>query len=262
MTVFVAVVCGLLGCNVGSFLNVVIWRVPRGMSVVRPPSHCPGCDRPIAPYDNIPVVSWLVLRGRCRRCGTGISIRYPLVEALTGVLFAAVGLRFGASYALPAYLVLTAGLIALSAIDLELMILPTRIVVPLGVAGLVLLAVASLGEHDWDAYLRALVSGAVAFGGFRLLHGIKPEGLGYGDVRLSAVLGLNLGWLGWGYLPFGLMCAAVADARPGFSQEFARRALEAGVLMRPLGGTVYWMPPYAIGEEEIELLVGTVEKLL
>jgi len=212
VTAFVAVVCGLIGCNVGSFLNVVIWRVPRGMSVVRPPSHCPGCERPIAAYDNVPVLSWLALRGRCRRCGMRIPVRYPAVEALTGLVFAAVGWRFGADWPLPAYLVLAGGLIALSAIDLELMILPTRIVVPLGGAGVVLLGVASFGEGDWGAFGRALVAAAVTFGAFRLLHAVKPGGMGYGDVRLSAVLGLNLGWLGWGYVPFGLFAGFLYGA--------------------------------------------------
>src|SRR3954449_3632740 len=99
-----AVFCAVLGLVIGSFLNVVIWRVPRGESVVRPPSACPGCGTEIRPYDNIPVVSWRVLRGRCRDCSTRISARYPLVEAGTAALFVAVALRFGASAELPAYL--------------------------------------------------------------------------------------------------------------------------------------------------------------
>lgn len=212
MTAFTAVICGLVGCNIGSFLNVVIWRVPRGVSVVRPPSQCPGCERPIAPYDNIPILSWFLLRGRCRRCGIRISARYPFIEALTGLLFAATGWRFGPDWPLPAYLVLAAGLVALSAIDLELMILPKRIVYPLGCAGLALLAVASGGTGDWDAYPRALIAAVIAFAGFRLLHQVKPSGLGYGDVRLAPVLGLNLGWLGWGYLPFGLFAGFLYGA--------------------------------------------------
>ncbi|MFM8236967.1 MAG: prepilin peptidase [Actinomycetota bacterium] len=234
MTAFVAVICGLIGCNVGSFLNVVIWRVPRGLSVVSPPSHCPGCEQAIAPYDNIPILSWLVLRGRCRRCGIRISGRYPLVEALTGLVFAAVGWRFGADWPLPAYLLLAGGLIALSAIDLELMILPTRIVVPLGTAGLALLAVASWGEGDWGALGRAVVAAAVSFTGFRLLHLVKPGGMGYGDVRLSAVLGLNLGWLGWGYVPFGLFAGFLYGAVFGIAL-LAVRGREARRTPVPFG---------------------------
>src|SRR5438552_15910699 len=118
MTAFIAAVAGVYGLVVGSFLNVVIWRVPRHESIVKPGSHCRGCDTPIASRDNIPVLSWLVLRGRCRHCGEAISIRYPIIELVTGLLFAAVGARFAYSWALPAFLVLTAGLIAISAIDL------------------------------------------------------------------------------------------------------------------------------------------------
>ena len=87
MLAALAVICGVLGLAIGSFLNVVIWRVPRRESVVSPPSHCPSCDQPISPRDNVPLFSWLVLRGKCRHCGTGISARYPLVETLTAALF-------------------------------------------------------------------------------------------------------------------------------------------------------------------------------
>ena len=155
MTALVAAISGLYGLVIGSFLNVVIWRVPRKESIVKPPSHCPVCDAKIANRDNIPVVSWLLLRGRCRNCGTAISARYPFVELLTGVLFAAVGARFAHSWALPAYLVLTGALVALSAIDLEHYILPNRILYPADGAVIVLLAVASAAEHDWGAFGRA-----------------------------------------------------------------------------------------------------------
>ena len=125
--------CGLFGLLIGSFLNVVIWRVPRGESIVSPPSHCPGCDTEIAPYDNIPVLSWLVLRGRCRHCGTRISVRYPLVELASAGLWVAMALRFGWSWELPAYLVLVSALLALSLIDLDTFLLPNKIVYPLAV---------------------------------------------------------------------------------------------------------------------------------
>ena len=106
MTGALVAFCGLMGLLIGSFLNVVIWRVPRKLSVVRPPSHCPQCETPIRPADNVPVLSWLLLRGKCRHCGNPIAVRYPLVEASCGVLFAAVAARFGADWALPAFLVL------------------------------------------------------------------------------------------------------------------------------------------------------------
>src|SRR5437588_9281077 len=112
VTAFVTVVCGLLGLVVGSFLNVVIYRVPRKESVVRPRSRCPGCGTQLAERDNIPVVSWVLLRGKCRTCGEPISARYPLVELLTAALFVAAGLRFGADWALPAFLLLFASLLA------------------------------------------------------------------------------------------------------------------------------------------------------
>src|SRR5947208_14700783 len=110
----VVTMSALLGLVIGSFLNVVIWRVPRKVSVARPGSHCPACEAPIRPADNIPVLSWLRLRGRCRDCGNRISVRYPLVEVGCGVLFAAMAARFGWSWELPAYLVLSAALLAIS----------------------------------------------------------------------------------------------------------------------------------------------------
>ena len=139
MTAFLVAVCGLLGLMIGSFLNVVIWRVPRGESIVAPPSHCPGCDTEIKPYDNIPVISWLVLRGRCRHCGIRISIRYPLVELTCAGLWVAMALRFGATWELPAYLVLVSALLALSLIDFDTFLLPDKIVYPLTVTLVVLL---------------------------------------------------------------------------------------------------------------------------
>ena len=120
--------CAVLGLAVGSFLNVVIYRVPRGESIVTPPSACPTCHSPIAPWDNIPVFSWLVLRGRCRNCQAPISARYPLVELATAGLFAGTAARFGYQWDLPAFLVLFAGLLALSCIDVERLLLPKKIV--------------------------------------------------------------------------------------------------------------------------------------
>lgn len=204
MTALVAAISGLYGLVIGSFLNVVIWRVPRHESIVKPPSHCPGCDVKIANRDNVPVVSWLLLRGRCRNCGTRISPRYPVIELFTAVLFAAVGARFAHSWALPAYLVLAGALIALSAIDLEHYLLPNRILYPVDGAAIVLLALASGLEHDWGAFVRALIAGAVAFAIFFVIHLVSPRGMGFGDVRLAFLLGLCLGWLGWGEVEGGL----------------------------------------------------------
>src|SRR3954465_11800649 len=129
-TGFVVLICAVLGLAVGSFLNVVIYRLPRRESVVRPRSHCPGCDTEISSRDNIPVVSWLLLRGRCRTCGMHISARYPAVELACAALFVAMGLRFPDDWALPAFLVLAAACLAGSVIDLEHMLLPNRVVFP------------------------------------------------------------------------------------------------------------------------------------
>jgi leader peptidase (prepilin peptidase) / N-methyltransferase len=200
----VALICGLYGLVIGSFLNVVIWRVPRDQSIVRPPSHCPGCNTQIAVKDNLPLLSWAMLRGKCRHCDEKISARYPLIELLTGALWAAVGAVYYDSWALPAYLLLTAGLIALSAIDLERYILPTKIIRVVGVGVAVLLAFASLMEHNWGAYRTAIISAFAAYAFFFLVHQLYPKGMGFGDVRLSFVLGFSLGWLGWKYAVGGL----------------------------------------------------------
>jgi leader peptidase (prepilin peptidase)/N-methyltransferase len=203
-TGLLAVFCGLLGLMIGSFLNVVIWRVPRDESIVRPPSHCPSCDAEIAPYDNIPVVSWLVLRGRCRACGAGISVRYPLVELACAGLWVAMALRFGVTWELPAYLVLVSALLALSLIDFDTFLLPNRIVYPLSVALVVLFGLAALGDDAGTEYVRALLGGAAAFGFFLTVHLIVPRGMGFGDVKLSFSLGVALGWLSWGSVILGL----------------------------------------------------------
>jgi leader peptidase (prepilin peptidase) / N-methyltransferase len=217
VTALVAVISGLYGLVIGSFLNVVIWRVPRKESLVRPPSHCPACDTPISPRDNVPVVSWLLLGRRCRQCRESIAARYPLVELLTGVMFVAVGIRFSHSWALPAYLLLTASLIALSAIDLEHYILPNRIVYPVGFASVPLLAFASAFEHDWGAFGRALAGAVIAFTFFFIVHTVSPRGMGFGDVRLSFILGLYLGWLGWGEIAGGLFAGFLYGALVGLA---------------------------------------------
>jgi len=215
MTAFVVVACVILGFAVGSFLNVVIWRVPRHESIVAPPSHCPGCDTPISPRDNIPVVSWLVLRGKCRNCGQPIPVRYPMVEVGCAVLWGVIGYTFADSWALPAYLVFAAALLALSVIDLEHYLLPNRIVFPLAGAGLVLLGIAAFAEGAGDDFVRAVLGGVVAFVALGVLHLISPRGMGLGDVKLAFVLGLYLGWLGWGEVFLGLFLGFLLGALIG-----------------------------------------------
>jgi len=215
VTAFVAVVCGLFGLAIGSFLNVVIWRVPRGESVVSPPSHCPGCDNPIGPRDNVPVVSWLLLRGRCRHCGTRISVRYPLVELLTAALFAAFGGWFGFSAELPAYLYLAAVGVALAMIDLDVQRLPDVLTLPSYPVGIVLLGAASLAHHSGWSMARGLLGMVVLFAFYFTVAMIAPRGMGFGDVKLSGVVGLYLAWLGWSQLAVGAFAAFVVGALVG-----------------------------------------------
>ncbi len=215
MTAATIVVCSVLGLAVGSFLNVVIWRVPRGESVLLPASHCPECDTPILARDNVPVLSWVLLRGRCRACGSRISVRYPLVELGTAAAFASVAARFGASWALPGYLVLTAALVALSVIDLDTFLLPNRIVYPLAFVSVPLVGLAAAGEGGLDEFLRALAAGGAGFCALLVIHLISPRGMGFGDVKLAFVLGLWLGYLGWAEVLLGFFAGFLAGALLG-----------------------------------------------
>jgi leader peptidase (prepilin peptidase) / N-methyltransferase len=187
-SLFEIVASGIVGGLIGSFLNVVIWRLPRDESIVSPGSRCPSCERPIAPYDNLPVVSWLFLRGRCRHCGTSISPRYPLVELLTALAFAAVVAIRGFDSGLVLELPFVACLIALAGIDYDHKLLPNRIVYPMAVWGVVatlLVDRADLGEN--------LIAGAAGFLFLFVVLLAYPSGMGMGDVKLAGAMGLYLG---------------------------------------------------------------------
>ncbi len=205
----------VLGLCVGSFLNVAIWRLPRGASVVRPPSHCPACGTLLRRRDLVPVMSWVALRGRCGTCGVSISARYPLVELTTGVLFVAIGLRFGFSWALPAYLTFAAVAVVLAGIDLDTMTLPRRIIYAGAVAGAALLAVAAFAAGEPARLLDAALGGAAAVAFLLALHMISPRAMGFGDVRFAGLIGLHLGWLGLVDVPTGLFLGFAFGAVTG-----------------------------------------------
>ncbi len=195
--------CALIGLLIGSFLNVVIYRVPRGESVNHPRSHCPGCNKEISPRDNIPVLSWLLLRGHCRHCGEPISMRYPAVELLTAIAFVAFAVKFGASWALPAYLYLAAIGIALAFIDFDTQRLPNVLTLPSYPIAAALLLLPAAIDGLWSDYLRAMAGGAILYAVYFIIVFIYPAGMGFGDVKLAGVLGIYLGWLGWGTLAVG-----------------------------------------------------------
>lgn len=201
--VFLIVAVGLLGLVIGSFLNVVIVRVPAGKSVVRPRSACPACAEPIKERDNLPVLSWLLLRGRARCCGEPISGRYPLVEAATAVVFGALAGWVGLSWLLPALLYLAAISIALTMIDLELRRLPNAIVLPSYPVAAVLLVPPALVEGELGRLLSAAIGAACLYALYFGLMVAYPKGMGFGDVKLAGVLGLYLGWFGWQYTVVG-----------------------------------------------------------
>ncbi len=179
---------GLFGAVIGSFLNVVAHRVPRGESLVSPGSHCPGCGAPVRPYDNIPVVSWLLLRGRCRNCGMRIAPRYPLVELATAIAFAAVVAVRGFDDDLILELPLVAALIALAAIDFDHRLLPNKIVYPLAAYGVIATLLV-----DQDDLVENLIAGAAAFAFLLAAVIAYPRGMGMGDVKLAGAMGLYLG---------------------------------------------------------------------
>lgn len=229
----------LVGLVVGSFLNVVIHRLPRRESIVLPASRCPACGQRIRALDNVPLVSYLILRGRCRACRAPISPRYPLVEAATAALFVASHRAFGVSWETAAALVLCCLLVALGTIDLEHYLLPDRLTLPGLVFGL-----AAQPWIGWTTFAGA-VAGVVLGGGvllaiasaWYLLRG--EEGMGLGDVKMLAMIGAFLGWQGVIVTLFlaSLTGAAVGLAVMGRSGAGGRTRLPFGTFLA-LGGLV------------------------
>ena len=266
----------LLGVVVGSFLNVVVYRlplmlerawkldsaellgldpaglkdVPAAMTLASPPSRCPSCGKPIAWHENVPLIGWLRLKGRCAKCGTRISPRYPLVEAATGLLFGAVGWRFGAQPAVLLWCALVAALVVLAAIDWDTTLLPDGLTLPLLWAGLVAAALGwtalPLAEALWGAVAGYLSLWSV-YWLFKLATG--KEGMGHGDFKLLAALGA---WLGWQMVLPVVLGASVLGAAVGLAMK-ATSGLREGRYV-PFG-------PFLAGSAVVVLLAGPARVL-
>lgn len=221
MTSPVILASAITGALIGTVLNLVIDRVPRGESVNSGPSRCSHCGEQIRGYDSVPVLGWLRLRGRCRDCGRRISLRYPLIELGTAAFFGLVAWMFAAPIAeavtapaaaaavlqLLAFVYLAAICVALAFIDIQHHRLPNAIVLPAYAVGTALLLVAAALSADWWALLRAAVGMAVLFAFYFVIAAAARGGMGFGDVKLAGVLGLYLGWLGWGQFAVGALGA-------------------------------------------------------
>ena len=229
-----------VGAVFGSFLNVVIARVPKGESIVSPGSKCPRCGAPIRWYDNIPIASWVILRGRCRRCGQPISIRYPMVELLVAVLAVAVERRFGPGWAALGAFGFAAGLVALAYIDMDTWLLPHQITWPLLAAGL--LSPLWNRALAWPSSLIGAAAGfalfaAIALAGEKLL---KRETMGWGDVWLLAGIGA---WLGWQNLFAVVMLSALQGSIVGIALILAGRDPSRAEAAPPPTPDDDWVPP-------------------
>ena len=260
LTIFLVVVAGVLGLLIGSFLNVVAYRVPAHISLLRE-SRCPHCDAAIKPWHNVPVLGWIVLRGRCANCKAPISPRYPVVEAITGLAFAVVTWWGVAIYdpstssgagphstlvtylaspawdgvvhpadlwafalVIVAYLYFAAVSILLTLIDLDTHRLPNSIVLPSYLVAGILFTVAAGLTGDWAALLRAGIGMAALYAFYFVLRLARPGGMGGGDVKLAGVIGIHLGWIGWGALAVGAFAAFLYGGVFGIALMLMRRA--------------------------------------
>jgi leader peptidase (prepilin peptidase)/N-methyltransferase len=252
-----------LGLSFGSFANVVIWRFPRGESLSTPPSHCPQCDTPIGWRDNVPVLSWLLLKGRCRSCAKPIPVRYPLVEAFSGMLWLAAALNWGVTIQAAFAAAFFYLLLILSFIDLDTMRLPNPLVGLLALIGIVgsliaqlagVAAVPLVGFSGWLASpLLASAVGALVSGGLSLLIALvysgirKTSGFGMGDVKLLGVIGVFLGPYGLMTLFFASLVGAIAGivAARRSGESLTRRSpfgpfLAAGAVLVSFIGPAVW----------------------
>jgi leader peptidase (prepilin peptidase)/N-methyltransferase len=245
-----------LGLAVGSFLNVVAHRVPQGHSVVRPASACPGCGAAIRSRDNVPVVSWVLLRGRCRDCGAAISLRYPLVEAGTALLFAATALVIGAQAVLPAYWWAAALAMVLTLTDLDLRRIPNRILYPGTAVAAVLLAGGALLDGELASLLRGLAGGGVYFTFLLVVALAARGGFGFGDVKLAFVVGLFLAYRSWAVLAVGVFAGFLAGGLAAVVLLVAGRARRGDAI--PFGPAMVAgaLAAMAVGEAVAEWYVG------
>jgi len=233
MSALRALIFAVFGLVLGSFLSVVIYRVPRKQSIVAPRSACPQCGATIEARDNVPVLSYVLLRGRCRSCGARISLRYPLLELATAALFAGASLRFHAPYTAAVVALLFMVLETMAVIDIEHQIVPNRILYPALIAFAVLV-VAGVALGDDMGLVRAGL-GFLAFGGGLLVVAvISPGGMGMGDVKLAALIGLVLGALGLRYVAVAAALAILAGGLGGIAlMVFAGASRKAKIPFGP-----------------------------
>ena len=275
--IFLALILGLL---VGSFLNVVIYRVPEGLNrswklqakqmldlpldqgeserfnILMPPSHCPSCKTAIKPWQNIPILSYVLLKGQCKHCQTAISLRYPLIELLTGLVFAVCAWKFGATWTALATMVFSAYLIAMIFIDADTQLLPDQLTLPLMWGGIVFHLAAYLLQADWgittlvDSLLGAIVGYMSLWSIFQLFKLVTgKEGMGYGDFKLLAALGA---WLGISVLPIiiimsalvGLVFALIMKVAKNQPMPFGPYLAISGwivlIFSQPIGQFIQW----------------------
>ncbi|MBW9120593.1 prepilin peptidase [Microbacterium trichothecenolyticum] len=288
--IFLVVVAGILGLLIGSFLNVVAYRVPAKISLLRE-SRCPHCDAPIKWWQNVPVISWIALRGKCANCKAPISARYPIVEAVTGIAFALVtwwglvvyegllDMNLAEYWLLPtvdgtvhaadlwalalvvvAYLYFAAISIVLTLIDLDTHRLPNSIVLPSYLVAGVLFTIAAWLTGEWGLLLMAGIGMAVLYLFYFLLRAARPGGMGGGDVKLAGVVGIYLGWLGWGALAVGAFAAFLYGGVFGIALMLLRRAgRKTAIPFGPwmiLGAWTGVFAGEAVGKWYVNLFVG------
>ncbi|MFC8683390.1 prepilin peptidase [Microbacterium ureisolvens] len=292
VTVFLVVIAGLLGLLIGSFLNVVAYRVPAKISLMRE-SRCPHCDAKIKPWHNVPVIGWLALGGKCANCKAPISARYPIVEAVTGLAFALVtwwgiavydGLLspnatldeylllptvdgvvkpadvWALALVVVAYLYFAAISIVLTLIDLDTHRLPNSIVLPSYLVAGILFTIAAWLTGEWGLLLGAGVGMAVLYLFYFVLRLVRPTGMGGGDVKLAGVIGIYLGWLGWGALAVGAFAAFLYGGVFGIALMLLRRAgRKTAIPFGPwmiLGAWTGVFAGEAVGKWYVNLFVG------